>query len=76
MKDRIVRQEGGDRDQQRRAPGRAGSTSDLPRTILSMALAVTLISIPKRDIHLYIHTYILTFLRVRTALHSRAHRHD
>ena len=50
--------------------------SDLPRTILSMALDVTLISIPKRDIHLYIHTYILTFLRVRTALHSRAHRHD
>ena len=29
------------------------STSDLPRTILSMALAITLISIPKRDIHLY-----------------------
>ena len=40
--------------------------------LLSMALAETLISIPKRDIHLYIHTYILTFPRVRAALASLA----
>ena len=42
------------RHQQWRAPG-AGSTSDHPRTILSMALAVTLISIPSVT---YIYTYI------------------